>query len=63
MRDEEYIGIWQGRDGEHKSSLSIGKDGITVVGVIQHGSKFMFDKKDVPKVMKLLKMKDSPIIK
>ena len=59
----DFIDIWQGKEGDHKSSLSIGKDGITVLGVITHGSKFMFDKKDVPKLLKLLKMKDSPIIK
>lgn len=59
----EFIDLWQGKEGDHKSSLSIGKDGVRVLGVIPHGSQFMFDKKDVPKLMKLLKMKDSPIIK
>lgn len=60
-----YIDVWQGSDGEHKSSIGFNDKGdkAFVLGVISHNSKFMFDKKDVPKIIKLLKQKNSPLVK
>ena len=59
-----FIDVWQGSDGDHKSSIGY-KEGekAYVLVVINHNSKFMFSKKDVPKIIKLLKMKNSPLIK
>ncbi|GAG01341.1 unnamed protein product, partial [marine sediment metagenome] len=44
-------------------SLSVGKDGVTVLGVINHGSKFMIDRRDVDKFVNLLTMENSPMVK
>lgn len=61
-----YIAVWQ---GEHKSSIGWsdkpenngGK--AYVMGNIPHGATFMFDRKEVPRIIKMLKMKDSPLVK
>ena len=59
QKEIQFFRIWQGKDGSHPSSLSVSDkyNEVTVVGVITHGSRFMFDRKEVPKIIKLLKQK------
>lgn len=63
----DWLAVWQ---GDHKSSIGWsdkpddpngGK--AFVSGNIPHNAPFMFDRKEVPKIIKLLKMKNSPLVK
>ncbi len=63
----EWLAVWQ---GDHKSSIGWsdkpddpngGK--AFVSGNIPHNAPFMFARKEVPRIIKLLKMKNSPIVK
>lgn len=61
-----FITVWQ---DEHKSSIgwsdkpeNNGGRAYTL-GNIPHGATFMFDKKEVPRIIKILKMKNSPLVK
>jgi len=59
----KFLDVWQ---GEHKSSIGYGgnKGGKAFVsGNIPHNAEFTFSRKQVPMIIKLLKMKDSPLVK
>lgn len=59
----KFLDVWQ---GEHKSSIGYGgnKGGKAFVsGNIPHNAEFTFSRKQVPTIIKLLKMKDSPLVK
>jgi hypothetical protein len=62
-----FITVWQ---GDHKSSIGWsdktddpGGGKAYVLGNIPHNAPFMFDRKEVSKIIKLLKMKNSPLVK
>ena len=63
MTGLKWLTVWQ---GEHKSSIGYGgnKGGKAfVTGNIPHGAQFTFDRGQVPKIIELLKMKNSPLVK
>ena len=62
-RTAKYIDIWQ---DEHKSTLAYYEDepaSAWAMGNIPHNAPLTFSKKEVPKIIKLLKMKNSPLVK
>ena len=69
MSELQFLSVYQGknRDGyQHKSSIAYGgkRGGKTyIVGNIPHGAELTFAKKDIPKIVKLLQMENSPFVK
>ena len=61
--DLQFLTVWQ---GDHKSSIGFGgvKGGKAFIsGNIPHGAEFTFDRKEVPRIIELLIMPDSPLVK
>ena len=62
----QFISVWQDKNdnGTHKSTIAFGgnRKKAYVLGNIPHGATFTFDKKDVSKIIELLKMENSPLI-
>jgi hypothetical protein len=59
----KYIDIYQ---GEHKSTLAYYENqagSSWAMGNIPHNAPLTFNKKQVPTIIKLLKMKNSPLVK
>lgn len=59
----KYLDIFQ---GEHKSTLAYYEEepaSSWAMGNIPHNAPLTFSRKEVPKIIKLLKMKNSPLVR
>ena len=69
MAELQFIDVWQTLpqyNEPHKSSIAYGgnrESKAYAVGVILHGATITFDRKDVPKIIELLQMENSPLVK
>ena len=62
-KTSKYLDIYQ---GEHKSTLAYYENepgSAWAMGNIPHNAPLTFSKKQVPTIIKLLKMKNSPLVK